>query len=350
MTAEMAKFREKMLKTYGEGRVTRQEVTRPYDVIPTGSLAVDYALRVGGWVMGRMHEVVGPPQVGKSTLVLNSMAQAQRLYSDRAVCYIDMEQTFDPRWAAEQGLVLDEERLLHLYPDHSEHVSDMIRAAIRDAPISMVVVDSIGGMESKIALQKDAEDVTVGKNAQVITRMVKHCASLLREANATALLVNQLRANLAYGTADISAGPRALGYATTTKLALRRGGERVMRKIDGDDQEVSRQIKAKVERNKVAASGPVAEFWIVNQRTADLTQLGIDRVDEAATLGLKTGVINQRGSVYDLPGGATIKGKDKVTDYLRENPEEVERVRTEALASVSYMVQPEIEVVAGGKA
>jgi recombination protein RecA len=345
-TTGLASFRDKLTSAYGEGRVTRQEKAKPYEVVSTGSLSLDYALRVGGWVRGRMHEIVGPPGVGKSTLVLNSMAQHQLKYPKLAVAYIDMEQTFDRNWAVANGLDVSDDRFLHVFPDNAEQVSDLLRAICREAPISCVVVDSIGGMESKSALEKDAEDSVVGRSAQVITRMVKHVATLTRESGATCLLVNQYRANLNYGASDISAGPRALAYATTTKVALRRTGTRPkVVKVNGEDEEISREIRAKVERNKVAAQGRVGTFWITNQIAKGFPELGIDKIDEAWTIGLQTGVIRQSGAFYTLPGAdKAIQGGDKAKEALRADLVMVAKLREQALALVAGEVVPETSV------
>lgn len=350
MPSAMARFREKLEKQYGEGRVIRHDVAEQYEIVSTGSLTLDYALRTGGWVVGRLYEIVGPPGVGKSTLTMNSLANHQRAYPDKAVGYIDMEQTFDPAWARANGVDLHPDRFLHLYPDHSEHVSDMLRVGLNEGLLSAVAIDSIGGMESKVAFDKAADESAMGKGAQVITRMIKHAATLGRANKATILLVNQLRANLSYGGGDQSAGPKILGYATTAKVTLSRTGEKVKTaKIAGQDEEYARQVRARVVRNKVAPQGRTATFWIVNQIMEEkgFSELGIDRADEAKELGLITGVIGQRaGGWYTLPDGTELRGKDKeLPEYLRQHPEVVDQIREDALAKVAHEITPEAEIV-----
>jgi recombination protein RecA len=307
-------------------------------VTTTGSLTLDYALGVGGWVGGRMHEIVGVEGVGKTTLTFCSLAALQRAYPGKAVCYIDMEQTFDVRWAMANGLDLDPDRFIPLRPNHAEDVSDMLRTICHEADISGVAVDSIGGMESKAAFEKDAEESIVGRNAQIITRMVKNVATLARQRNITVLLVNQYRANIAAAGrgGDISAGPKALRYATTTKIAMRRTAEPVVRiRLDGEEEEVSRQVMARVERNKVAPQGRTAKFFICNQPVPDAgLKIGIDRADEAISLGLVTGVIGQRGAWYDLPSGQKCNGRAAALEILRGSEEEVDRVRAEAIGKL----------------
>lgn len=332
----LEKLKENLAKNYGDARTSVPTAAVPqYTVTTTGSLTLDYALGVGGWVGGRMHEIVGVEGVGKTTLTLRSLAALQRAYPDKAVAYIDMEQTFDVRWAIANGLDLDPDRFLPLQPDHAEDVSDMLRAVCYEGDVCGVAVDSIGGMESKKALEKEAEEVTMGKNAQVITRMVKSTATLARQNNITVLLVNQYRANIASPKGgDISAGPKALRYATSTKVAMRKTGEPAVRlKINGQEEEVSRQVRARVERNKVAPQGRVATFWICNQEVADAhLSVGIDMADEAISLGTMTGVIGQRGAWYDLPSGQKCNGRAAALETLRKDPSAVESVRDAALA------------------
>lgn len=339
----MEAFRAQLGKRYGT-RLTPAAPSK--QVVSTGSLTLDLALGVGGWLVGRTHEIVGPPQVCKTTLCTLSAAQAQQS-GDKAVGWIDMEQSFDFDWAETLGLDLGESRFTHIFPDDSEDVADMLKAMAQTGLYSMIVIDSIGGMESKKAFDKDAEEVTMGRNAQVITRMVKQAASLARQHHITILYVNQLRANLAYAGQDIPAGPRALQYNTTTSVRLsRKGGPAAdtTRKIKdgGDDLEVGRQFAAKVTRNRVAPAGRLAEFWLFNVDTDEHGPIGIDRADEAASLGIRTGVIKQSGAFYTLPGASKAhQGRAKLGEALRADAEAVEAVRQAALAQVAHLNKDE---------
>lgn len=220
--SSLSSLRADLEKKYGTAVVRREQVVK-YDAIPTGSLTLDLALRTGGWVTGRMHEIVGNEGVGKTTLAISSMREAQHKFPGKAVAYIDMEQTFDYDWAEANGLDTSDDRFLHVFPDDSEDVSDLLRRTTETGLFSMITVDSIGGMESRQAFEKDAGEQVMGRNAQVISRMVKHCAVLCRKNNATTLLINQFRANLANPMAgDQSAGPKALKYSTTTKTVMAR--------------------------------------------------------------------------------------------------------------------------------
>jgi recombination protein RecA len=346
-TGALTAFRTKLEKTYGN-KLARREEAAAYEFISTGSIALDYALRTGGFLRGRMHEIVGIEGVGKTTLAIHAMAEHQRKFPDLGIGFVDMEQTFDYDWAEANGLDTSPERFFHQYPANAEDASDMLRGFCSSPLFSCAVVDSIGSMESQQALEKDADKVTMGRNAQVITRMVKHVAHLAQVNKTTVLLINQLRANLSgqSGASDISAGPKALKYATTTKISMRRTGERpLVVKIDGVDEEISRQIRAKVDRSKVSAQGRVAEFWLINQPTKEYGPVGFDRADEALTLGENSKVIGRPSSgYYVVPDGTKCHGRANTLDYLRINPEQIEKIRELALAGVVSEIIPEIEV------
>lgn len=348
--ASLAALRDNLEKRYGAAVMRRDRVVK-YEVIPTGSLTLDLAHRTGGWVRGRMHEVVGPEGVGKTSVVISSMAQAQRLFPDRAVAYIDMEQTFDYDWAEALGLDTSDERFLHVFPDDAEDVSDLLRQMAETALFPMIVVDSIGGMESKEAFEKDAGDRVMGRNAQVITRMVKNCAVLCRKHNVTVLLVNQLRANLGNPQAsDQSAGPKALRYATSTKVTMSRTGDEPIKHLlpgDTDPVEIGRKIRARVVRSKVAIQGKAAEFYLFNADTPQYGPVGIDQADEAVTIGVYTEVIDQRGAWYyftDASGHEVkFQGRSALLTHLRSCPDDLEHIRSAAVATTAHEVREEVE-------
>lgn len=348
--SSLGALRDNMTKRYGDGQVTKRSRVEPYEVIPTGSMSLDLALRVGGWVRGRIHEVPGPEGVGKTTLCINSARNAQKKYPDLAVGFIDMEQTFDWDWAEKQGLDTSDERFLHVYPENSEDVSDQVKAMMETGLFSMVIVDSIGGMESKQAFDKDAEEHVMGRNAQIITRMVKRLASEARKHKVAVLLVNQYRANLANPQGgDQSAGPKALKYATTTKVDLRRTGTEPL-KYDFKDGEgpvvVGVEVKARVSRNKVAAANKSGTFWIINQETPTWGPVGIDQAAEAYAIGIFTEVIEVQPAGYHWMPWTTDKkerlhGKAKVMEFLRANPDKAEVVRLAAVEKMSHEVLPQ---------
>ncbi|MFI0967026.1 hypothetical protein ACH4S8_37430 [Streptomyces sp. NPDC021080] len=346
----LSKLRADLTKTYGD-RVTRRDQMVPPTFIPTGSLTLDYAMG-GGFALKRTHEILGPEGMGKTSLANLTMANAQQMFPDRAAAVIDMEQAYDFDWAEKLGVDLGEDRFYHLYPDHSEDVSDQIAMLLRSGEVSLVVVDSIGGMESKAAFEKKAEDSAMGKNAQVISRMVKRVAGLCRENNAAVIFINQYRADIGgrMAGAQKPAGPSALKYNTTSQLKMSRTGE-TTRKITLADAvseapkelEVGRQLRVKVTRNKLVPQGRSADFWFYNVATDKYGPVGIDQMDEAAVLGMATGVIKRLSSVsYEFPDGGQVKtGRGGVLTYLAKHPELVGQIRELALKTISGEIKSE---------
>lgn len=350
-TSAMNKFRDQLEKRYGT-RLTQTKTLRAYQIVSTGSLTLDIAMRTGGWIRGRTHEIVGQAGSAKTTISILSAVEHQKAEPKLAVGWIDMEHSFDFAWANALGLDTSEARFTHVLPDDSEDVADIIKMMSQTELFSMIVVDSIGGMESKKAFEKDAEDVVMGKNAQVITRMVKQVATLAHMHKITVIFVNQLRANLSGMGMDKPAGPKALGYNTTMSVSLsRKGGPQsdTTRLINepGEDKPVPVGLRfvGKVTRSRVAPQGRQAEFWLMNVPTPDYGPVGINRADEALNVGLRMGVITQAGAFYTLPGQEkAIQGRDRVSRMLNQDPALTDLVRTKALEMIKDEVHQETVV------
>ncbi len=342
----MKKFRQKLEGRYGERLSAIAEKAVQYEIISTGSITLDVATGVGGLVRGRTHELVGPPGVGKTTASILIAIEHQRA-TKKAVGWVDMEQSFDFAWAESLGLDTSEGRFTHIYPDDAEDVSDMLKMMSQSELFSLIVVDSIGGMESRKAFDKEAVEVTMGRNAQVITRMVKLAASEARKNNITIVYVNQLRANLEYAGADKPAGPKALQYNTTMSIKLsRKSGESAsVTQTAGtgpDKHEIGRMFVAKVTRSRVSPQGKQAEYWLFNEASQEFGPVGIDRVDEAVNIGLRTGVIKTGGAFYTPPGyDKSVNGRPRLIAVLRKDPATVELIRKEALALVAHEITEE---------
>ena len=322
-------FRAGLEKTYGARVAPKHDEPVPYEVLSSGSLTLDWALRLGGLVRGRVHELVGPPDSSKTTLVINGMARAQCQYPHLGIGYVDMEGTFDDDWAEANGLDLS--RFDHLYADDGETASDQVRNFCKSGLYSLVVLDSIGAMESRKALEKDAIDTLPGRNAQVITRMCKQLASLTRQHKTTVILVNQLRASIGSMGGDVSAGPKAMQHATTTRVVMSGGSQEPvkMQFEEGQPAEiVCRQFKARVTRSKTVPPGRIAEFWVNNRPTREYGPAGINEIDEYISVGVRLGAIERDGAGnYTLPGTGKIKGKPAAVALLRARPELCTAVR-----------------------
>lgn len=352
-------FTEKFMTTHGTPLIMANQVA-PYKVIPTGSLALDYALGVGGWVEGRLVELWGQDAIGKTTLSLLSVVEAQRAYPDKLCAFIDVEQTFDRGLAA--GLGVDMDRLVVFSPENAEKVADALKDLIMGRPdmtatkrgtpgtnfFKLIVLDSIGAMIPEIEKEKDADAAVVAAQAKVITRMVKIAATEAHINDSVVLMINQVRANLSkWGPETMTSGGWALKHGTTHKVQLARSGgsDGVYKiKVEGEDRIVGYQVAAKVERNKVAPPGKVAIMNLFNQPTEAYGPRGIDKADEALTLGLRrdVGMIIRSGAWYTLATtGERVQGQDAMRDLLRANPDEVEKIRLAAVASLANEVLPD---------
>jgi recombination protein RecA len=250
-----------------------------------------------------------------------------------------MENTFDPGRATAMGLdcsdaAIQAGRWMPMLPEHSEHVSDMARAMVASDVMSLVVVDSIGAMESAKTLAKDADSgaVAVGRNAKIITQMCKALSTDARLHKCTVILINQPRANIGGMGGDISAGPKLLEHSTTVKISMRaKMGEDDVRKlkVPGDDDPVvvSHKVVAKVGRMKNGLPGRSAEFFMNRVATPQYGPPGVDLVDEYVTIGLKAGAIVRKGAWYVLPDGTQKQGRIPFASFLRGEPKYLEAIR-----------------------
>ena len=329
--AALKKFEDRFTKTFGEGTLTRSAETNPYEVISTGSLTLDYRLSVGGIVEGRVNEWWGPDGVGKTTMCIIGMAEAQRKHPDKMVGFIDMEQKFDRAWAAAHDV--DLERLYLYTPESSEDVADAAKQMVMSGLFSDLVVDSIGAMIPEAEKDKDADEAVVGKQANIVTRMVKMLAVEGRKSGTAVNLINQIRANLSYGADTTTGGGFALKHATTMKFKLKRTSTRPYTvKIGNEDRVVGHEIAIDIQRNGVGPAYRTAIINLIHTSSEKYGPLGIDQADEAATVGIDLNVIKRAGAWYTLPGGHRVNGAPAVVDALREDPKLREGVRKAVLA------------------
>ncbi|MCW2929897.1 MAG: recA [Actinomycetia bacterium] len=334
---KLSSFAEAQAKKYGEER-TRNRY--PPVIVPTGSWALDWALRYGGWRRGQVYEILGNKDAGKSTLALASLIQHRLMFPDLGVGYVGMENTFDPVRARRMGLDCSDRAKAEgawapRLPDHSEDVSDMTRDLVNSGYMSCVVVDSVGAMDSDKIMGKSAEDAAkqVGINAKIISQMTKALATFARNNQCTLILINQPRAPIGtMSMQDQSSGPKLLQHATTSKIVMRPlGGDEDVRKLqlDGEDEPLKVSIKSRalVERLKDGLPGRVAEFYVNRVGTPEYGPPGIDNADECISLGVRQKAIEQKGGWYVLPDGTQVQGRIKLATAIRERPELQKMIR-----------------------
>lgn len=275
-----------------------------------------------------------------TTLAILACVQAQKMFPDKMIGWVDMEQTFDSKWAELLGL--DLKRVWRPSVKTAEDTADATMRFAQSGLCSVVVLDSIGGMIAKMEFQKEADEATVGLVAKIVTRCVKQCAPICKSNNSLLLVVNQVRADIGgYGDSLTTAGGWALKHVTTIRLNVKRGERRTVT-VNGKPTQVGYQMKVKVEKNKVGPYGGLAEIWFHNRATPKYGPVGVDPVFEAAELAVRYSVLPSRpGGFYTLPDGVEIRGKDNVAPYLVEHPDLVAKIRALLLAKVSESITEE---------
>ena len=325
------RFADKFEKSFGVGTLKAARDQNPYEIVSTGALGLDHACGVGGLVEGRILEIWGPDAVGKSTLALMMVAESQKKQPERKTAWVDMEHVHDNAWAEAHGVDIDN-HFVYL-PNSAEDVADAVKDMLQSGLFSMVVLDSIGAMIPEAEKEKDADKAVMAKQAQIVTRMVKISAVEAYNTDTILVLINQVRANLGYGADMTTGGGFALKHCSTMKFKLSRTSTTPFQvRSGGEVITVGHEIKVKVERNKVSPPGRDATLVLFNQ-PSKYGPIGLDKVDEAVSLGIRLGVIKQGGAFYTLDGEfEKVKSRDSVIELFREKPELVSKVRERVLA------------------
>jgi len=337
-------FTERFEKAFGAGTLVNTPDVNPYEVISSGSLALDYATGVGGLVEGRLHEYWGQDSLGKTMMALLSLAEAQRKHPAKVVGFIDVEQKSDRAWMVAHGV--DLARSFLYQPDSAEDVADAMKEMLRSGQFSMIVLDSIGAMLPEAEKERDADQAVMATQARIVTRMVKIAAVEARRCSAVVLFINQARANLSgYGKATTTGGGFALKHATTMKMEFKRTGTPLFEAmVAGEKRVVGHELAIRLERNNVAPPHRTATICL-HHTPSIRGPLGIDRADEAVTIGLACGVIVQHGGWYTLPTGERHQGRDKLAEALRASTDLLGAVRTAALSTTSIEIYDEEVVI-----
>ena len=326
------KFMATAEKTYGSGKFELGVEPSPYAVISTGSIRLDQALVVGGYVKGRTVEIWGPEGVGKSTLVMIAIAELHRTDPEANAYWIDMEHRHDKKLMRAYGI--DLKRIVIVKPGNAEEVADMVKDACRSGLFGIVCVDSIGAMIPEIEKTKMSDEAVVANQAKIVTRMVKIAAVLCDETDTVLIMINQVRANIVkFGNPLTTGGGFALKHGTTMKLYLRPTSEGVLSVGTGENkQRVGHLITVMVERNSVALAYKKAEIAILYAPTVEYGPMGIDWAMEAADIGIEEGIIKQNGGWYtNTINDEQVQGKPAVVASLRANRELALQVRSAAL-------------------
>ena len=296
-------------KQFGKGSVMRlgERPVVQMAVIPTGSIALDIALGVGGLPRGRVIEVYGPESSGKTTVALHAVANAQR--NGGIAAFIDAEHALDPDYA--QALGVDTDALLVSQPDTGEQALEIADMLIRSGALDIIVIDSVAALVPRAEIEGEMGDSHVGLQARLMSQALRKITGILNNSGTTAIFINQLREKIGvmFGSPETTTGGRALKFYSSVRLDVRR----IESLKDGTDV-VGNRTRVKVVKNKVAAPFKQAEFDIMYGK-------GISREGSLIDVGVEQSIVRKSGAWYTYDGDQLGQGKEKAREFLKENPD-----------------------------
>ena len=313
----------KIEKYFGKGAIMKlgDEHIENVEVIPTGSIALDAALGVGGYPKGRIIEIYGPESSGKTTLAIHAIAEAQK--AGGIAAFIDAEHAFDRFYAEKLGV--DVENLWISQPDNGEQALEIADQLIRSAAIDILVVDSVAALTPKKEIEGDMGDNVVGLQARLMSQALRKLTSTISKTNTTCIFINQLREKIGvmFGNPETTTGGNALKFYSSVRLDIRR-----VTSIKDGDQVIGNQVRVKVVKNKVAPPFRKAEFEITFGE-------GISKVGEILDLGVEYGIVQKSGSWFSYGGSKLAQGRDATKALLRDNPELCEELEAQIKQAIA---------------
>ena len=305
LQAAMAKIE----KDFGKGSIMKlgDEKIENVEVIPTGSIALNAALGVGGYPKGRIIEIYGAESSGKTTLAIHAIAECQK--AGGIAAFIDAEHAFDRFYAEKLGVDID--NLWISQPDNGEQALEIADQLIRSSAIDILVVDSVAALTPKKEIEGDMGDNNVGLQARLMSQALRKLTSTISKTNTTCIFINQLREKIGvmFGNPETTTGGNALKFYASVRLDIRR-----VTAIKDGDQVIGNMTRVKVVKNKVAPPFRKAEFEIMFGE-------GISKVGEILDLGVEYGIIQKSGSWFSYNGSRLAQGRDASKALLRDNPE-----------------------------
>ena len=313
-------------KQHGKGSVMRlgDRVGTPMDVVPTGSIALDIALGIGGIPRGRVVEIYGPESSGKTTVALHIVANAQ---AAGGICaFIDAEHALDPDYAKRLGV--DTDALLVSQPDNGEQALEIADMLVRSGALSVIVIDSVAALTPRAEIEGEMGDSHVGLQARLMSQALRKMTGALSNANTTAIFINQLREKIGvmFGSPETTTGGRALKFYSSIRLDVRR----IETLKDGNEM-VGNRTRVKVAKNKVAPPFKQAEFDILYGE-------GISREGSLIDLGVEHGIIRKAGAWFTYDAVQLGQGKENARTFLKANPEMSNKIEHLILAKVGIGV------------
>ncbi len=320
-------------KNFGKGAIMRLGDDIPVNVesISTGSLSLDLALGIGGVPRGRIVEIYGPESCGKTTLALHILASAQKMGGE--VAFIDVEHALEPAYARALGVDID--TLLISQPDTGEQALEITEQLVRSGAIDCVVVDSVAALLPRSELEGEMGESSVGVVARLMSQALRKLAGIVSKTNCVVIFINQLREKIGvmYGNPETTPGGRALKYFSSVRIDMRR-----VESLKNGTEIIGNRTRAKVVKNKVAPPFKEAEFDIMYGE-------GISKIGEIIDLGVKLDIIEKGGAWFTV-NGTRIQGRDKVKEYLLENPEVSAQIEEQVRENYVKLMTPQAKKAA----
>src|ERR1700728_3305167 len=322
-------------RQFGKGSIMRlgEETRVPVEVIPSGSIALDVALGIGGYPRGRIVEIYGPESSGKTTVALHAVANAQK--GGGIAAFIDAEHALDPEYA--QRLGVDTEALLVSQPDTGEQALEIMDMLIRSGAIDIVVVDSVAALVPKAEIEGEMGDSHVGLQARLMSQALRKITGALSQTKTTAVFINQLREKVGvmFGSPETTTGGKALKFYASVRLDIRR----IETLKDGTDA-VGNRTRVKVVKNKMSPPFKVAEFDI-------LYGTGISCEGGLIDLDVEQGIVRKSGAWYTYDGDQLGQGKENARTFLRDNPDVAQEIEKRIKEKLGIGPRLDADVSAG---
>ena len=321
-------------KMYGKGSIMRlgDQTDLAVDYIPTGSLALDVALGIGGLPKGRIVEIYGPESSGKTTLALHVVAEAQKKGGE--VAFVDAEHALDPTYARALGVRVED--MLISQPDTGEQALEITEALVRSGAIDVIVVDSVAALVPRAEIEGEMGDSYVGLHARLMSQALRKLTGAIGKTNTIVIFINQLREKVGvmYGNPEVTTGGRALKFYASVRIDVRR-----IEALKNGSEIIGNRTRAKVVKNKVAPPFREAEFDIMYGE-------GIAHEGELIDLGVKLDLVQKAGSWFSMGETRIGQGRDAAKKYLQENPDVAAKLEADIRANFDKLMTGQARIAA----
>jgi len=315
---ELNRAIDEIKERFGEGSIMmmREVQAVNVDVVPTGSIAMDLALGVGGMPRGRIIEIYGGESSGKTTLSLHVVAEAQK--KGGTCAFVDAEHAMDPDYAKRIGVNTDD--LLISQPDSGEQALQIVEALVKTGDVDVIVVDSVAALTPQREIEGEIGDQHIGLQARMMSQAMRKLTAIMAKTKTIVIFINQTRqkVGMVFGNPETTPGGMALKFYASVRVNLTRTAQ-----IKSGDEITGNRVKAKVVKNKVAAPFRTAEFDIYYNE-------GISKAGDALRTGINSGIVKQSGAFFSFDGEKIGQGTEAAKNWFREHPEAMEKIRTAA--------------------